>query len=209
LPARRYTAAAVASAAIILGASTVSAHRLDECLQATRIAVELQRIDVEVSLTPGVEVADAIIGEIDSDGDQSFSIPERHAFAGRVLMNLDLSHDGRAAHVVGGAATFPPIDAFRRGEGTIHLRATATLPPQAAGAHHVSFRNGYRPEISVYLANALVPVSDRVAVTAQRRDPTQRELTIDYTIDTRGSAPRSAWLLGGVVVALGLLLIRR
>ena len=34
----------------------------------------------------------------------------------------------------------------------------------------------------MYLANALVPASDRVTVAAQRRDVDQRELVVDYTL---------------------------
>ena len=194
---------------IMVTAGAVSAHRLDECLQAARIAIEPERIDLEVSLTPGVDVADTIIGDIDRDGDRSFSTAEQQAFAARVLENLDLNHDGRPVNLAGGPATFPDVDALRRGEGTIHLRSTAALPAQTDGEHQVSFRNRYRPEVTVYLANALVPESNRITVNAQRRNPTQRDLTIDYVIRGAPPASMSTWLLSGVVVALAALLIRR
>ena len=46
----------------------------------------------------------------------------------------------------------------------------------------VSSPNTYRSDIGVYLANALVPASDRVMVAAQRRDIDQRDLVIDYML---------------------------
>jgi hypothetical protein len=57
----------------------------------------------------------------------------------------------------------------------------------------------------VYLANALVPDSDRVTVAVQRRDVDQRDLLVDYTL--RGDpAPRARRGLSvGVAGALVLL----
>jgi hypothetical protein len=206
---RNAKAAAIGAAGIMWVATTVSAHRLDECLQATRIAIEPDRIEIEVSLTPGVDVADAIIGDIDQDGDHVFSTREQQAFATRVLSSLDVTQDGHRVDVVGGPAAFPAVDAVRRGEGTIHLRSTAALGPQADGGHRVSFRNRYRPEMSVYLANALVPQSDRIAVTGQRRDTKQQDLTIDYVMRGGEPASKSTWLLSGLVVALAALMVRQ
>jgi hypothetical protein len=195
--------------AATVAASTVSAHRLDECLQAARIAIEPGWIELDMSLTPGVDVADQIVADIDRDGDGSFSPGERQAFATRVFASLDLTHDGRQVDLVTAAMTFPDVDAVGRGEGTIQLRSTAALPAQAAGQHQVSFRNRYRPDVSVYLANALIPESNRIAVTAQRRDPTQRDLTIDYVMGAGQRPSMSIWLLGGVVIGLTALLIKR
>ena len=150
-------AAILAAAAIVAAGSTVTAHRLDECLQAARIAIEPDHVQVELSLTPGVEVAGAMIDDIDRDGDDSLSATEQQAFVRRVVAALELAHDGQSLDLVAGTATFPPIDALRRGEGTIQFRSSAGLTPSSQGAHQVSFTNRYRPEMSVYLANALVP----------------------------------------------------
>ncbi len=63
---------------------------------------------------------------------------------------------------------------------------------------------------SVYLANALVPKSDRIVITAQRRDHAQRELTIDYVLRPGPATAAPWWMMGGLtgVAVLALLLTR-
>jgi hypothetical protein len=84
----------------------------------------------------------------------------------------------------------PELSALRRGEGTLRLQLRAILPNVTAGAHQLFFRNGHLGGHSAYLANALVPEDPRVAVTAQRRDRDQRELTIEYVVHALRSRER-------------------
>src|SRR5262249_4239119 len=142
--------------------------------------------------------------DIDRSGD-TLSTDELRIFAGMVFNATELLHDARRLDLVVDDVTFPNVDALRRGEGTIRLQATAVLPAQSNGSHRISFRNGYRRDVSVYLANALVPESSRVAVTAQRHAHDQHELTIDYVLRDRRSM--SAWILGSVLVALTAVLL--
>ena len=86
----------------------------------------------------------------------------------------------------------------------IRLHAAATLPRVSSGVHQLLFRNGHHPDRSVYLANALVPESHEVSVTAQRRDAAQTEVTIDYVVRTAPARPAAAWLVGGLAVATAL-----
>ena len=60
----------------------------------------------------------------------------------------------------------------------------------------------------MYLANALVPESDQVAVTAQRRDGDQSELTIDYVLRAAPATSTPAWLLGSIGAAMALAIAR-
>jgi hypothetical protein len=201
--------AVVVTAAAIAG-SDLSAHRRDEYLQAARLSVEPGRVEVELDLTPGLAIADTTIADLDRDYDGVLSEQEQRAYSGRVMGEVVLALDGRALQVESIAATFPPLNDFRRGEGTIQIHATAALPKQADGDHQLSFRNASQQEGSVYLANALVPTTDRVTITAQRRDPLQRELTVEYVL--RGGSPTSAptWLMGGLMVmtVLAVVLVR-
>jgi hypothetical protein len=172
-------AAAVLTVACALGGQ-LSAHRLDEYLQAARLAVEPGHVDVELDLTPGVSVAQSIISDIDRNGDGSLSLEETRDYERRVLAAVTMEIDGQAVPLQPGVATFPDVGAFRRGDGTIRLRSSAALPRLSAGAHQLLFRNTHRRDVSVYLANALVPDTDGIAITAQRRDGDQSELMIEF-----------------------------
>jgi hypothetical protein len=199
----RRAAIAVALMATTLGSAGLSAHRLDECLQAARIAIEPERLQLELDLTPGMAAADAMIAGIDSDGDGVLSAGEQRAYVDAVLAEIAIDIDGRSLPVAAGSgATFAGIAALRRGEGTIAIRSTIPLPEIGDGGHRLFFRNSHARDISVYLANALVPQSDRVAVTAQRHDTGQRELTIDYVLRPDRGVPASTWLVPGIGLAL-------
>jgi hypothetical protein len=201
LPADRSIALVLALAATVIASTGLSAHRRDQYLQAARLAVEPGRVEVVLDLTPGIAVADAIIADIDRDGDGLVSAHEQVAYVGQVLSAVELQIDGRTLHweLVGFA--FPDVDAFRQGVGTIRLQSAVVLPRLSEGDHRLLFRNTYRRDVSAYLANALVPESDRIRITAQRRDAEQRDLTIDYVVRANVVWPLPLWLLGTVAGA--------
>jgi len=190
-------------AAVLASGGVASAHRLDECLQAARIAIEPRAITLELDLTPGVDVAATILADIDRDRDGTLSPLEQQDYARRVFEEMEIAVDGRLAKASAAPAIFPDVAAIQRGEGTIQLRSTIPLAQQSAGTHQVFFRNGYRSGISAYLANALVPGSSRIAIKSQRRGADQRDLTIDYELRSEGP-PQWTWLFGGVAVAAAI-----
>lgn len=194
--------------AIAAGSTGVAAHRLDECLQAARIAVEPERIALELDVTPGVAIAESFIAEIDRDRDGTIAGPEQQEFIRRILGSVDLSLDGRRIELSDRTATFPELAALRTGEGMIQLRADGAVPMPSAGAHQVSFRNRYRGDVSVYLANALVPDSDRVAITAQHHSGEQRELLIDYELRAQTATVPWPWIAAAAALALALFFLR-
>lgn len=193
---------ALAVAAVV--STQLSAHRRDEMLQAARIAIEPGGVELQLDLTPGIDVADRVIADIDRNRDGSLSPDEKRQYAANVFDAVALDVDGIPLRLAAIAWTFPDVQAFGRGEGTIQLRADATMPPLSNGAHHLSYRNSNRSDISVYLANALVPDDERVAVHAQRRDTDQRDLTIEYELRTRTRSTAAAWPLVPICAALGL-----
>jgi hypothetical protein len=201
----RRAASLLALAFLVAGSAVPSAHRRDEYLQAARLGIDPGRVQVELDLTPGIAVAEAILADIDRNRDGSLSLQEQQAYGRLVLSALQLEVDGAALRPQLGNAEFPAADAVRRGEGTIRLQSTVTIPRLSSGFHQLSFRNQHHAEGSVYLANALVPESDQVEVMAQRRDPSQRELTIDFV--TRGTPAASTGVLfsGGLAAAAVLL----
>jgi len=102
------------------------------------------------------------------------------------------------------ASSFPDAAAVRRGEGTVRLAIEAAAPDTSPGSHRLVFRNAHLAGHSAYLANALVPESDRVAVTAQRRDRDQSELIIEYTMPGGSAAASLAGILSRLTAALRL-----
>lgn len=193
----------------IVSVAEVSAHRLDEYLQAARLAVDPSGVQVELDLTPGVDLAEAILADIDRDRDGSLSPDEQRAYSAGVVSALTLEVDGNPVRAQLGDISFPDAEAMRRGEGTIRIQSAATLPRLSIGAHQLLFRNSHHPDRSVYLANALVPRSDKAAVTAQRRDWNQRELVIDYVVGVSGATSTATLLLGSVAALLSAAFLRR
>jgi hypothetical protein len=189
------TALVLALTAAVAISTALSAHRRDEYLQAARLALEPGRVSVELDLTPGIAVAEAVIAEIDRDRDGLLSADEKRAYVKHVLAAIELRVDGGSLHLQPIASMFPDLDAFRRGEGTIQLQSAGVLPRLSDGRHQLQFRNTLSSDVSVYLANALVPASDRILVTGQTRDPSQQDLTIDYVVRAERAPSVSPWLV--------------
>jgi len=186
----------LAGVASVAAGTSVSAHRRDEYLQAARIGIEPNRVQLQLDLTPGIAIADAVIDDIDRDGDGVLSADEKQGYVGRIARALELTVDGRPLSLQPIASVFPDVAAFRHGEGTIQLQTAIAMPAVADGDHHVTFRNSYRRDVGAYLANALAPATDRVSVTAQTRDANQRELIIDYVVRGGERASLPIWMFG-------------
>jgi hypothetical protein len=165
----------------IVAGTDVSAHRTEDYLQAARIGLEPDRVLITLDLTPGIAVAESFVAALDHDGDGSLSTDEQRAYVRQIVNALKVAVDERPLQLRVLSWRFPEPSAFRRGEGTIRLKIQATLPSMSAGSHRLFFRNTHLAGHSAYLANALVPESARLAVTAQRRASDQSELTIEYT----------------------------
>ena len=188
---------------MLAAGTAVSAHRRDEYLQAARLAIDPDRVEIALDLTPGIALADQVLAAIDGNGSASIDSAEARAYAGQVLREIAVDVDGKPAVLELIDTVVPEIEAVRRGEGTLRIRAAASLPRLGAGMHHLRYRNGHRPDIGAYLANALVPADDRVTVGSQRRDAVQRELTIEYSLD----ADPATRVRGGLAAAAAAALI--
>ena len=200
-------AAGLTLAAAIAAGVSISAHRKDEYLQAARIAVDPGRVQVDLDLTPGISVAENVLGAIDADRDGTLSPAETQAYAAKVLHDVTLDVDSHPLepHVID--SIFPSVAAVRGGEGTIRVRLAASLPDLAPGRHRLRYVNVHRADVGVYLANALVPANDRIAITGQTRDTDQRALHVDYEL-RRGAVHHvtrwSALAFGVAVITLAL-----
>jgi hypothetical protein len=166
----------------LVAAADVSAHRSEDYLQAARVDLQPDRVLITLDLTPGIEVAESFMAAVDHDRDGSLSTDEQRKYATQAVRSLEVEIDGRPLQPRVISWSFPDPSAFRRGEGTIRLKVQATLPSMSPGSHQLLFRNRHLAGHSAYLANALVPDSARVTVTAQRRDTDQSQLTIEYRV---------------------------
>jgi hypothetical protein len=160
----------------------VGAHRLDEYLQATRVAIDRDRIDLEIDLTPGVALAEPIFDAIDTDRSGDISESEQLVYANDVLAALTIELDDHPQTPRLSGHQFPTFEEMRRGEGTIRLKATSPLAPMPPGRHRLRVRNDHRPEVSVYLVNALVPAAREIEIETQTRDRLQHELRLEYRV---------------------------
>jgi hypothetical protein len=190
-----------------------SAHRRDEYLQAARLDLAPDRIDLELDLTPGMALAGRVIAEMDRDGDGVVSDGEARLYANAVQRETRLEIDGRPLRLQLTDSRAAAVGAMHDGVGTFQVRWTAALPALPPGAHQVRFSNTYHADIGVYLANVLVPSSDRVLVTGQDRDADQRTLTISYELRGGRSARRGGalalWTLSGGLIAAAVAALRR
>jgi hypothetical protein len=158
------------------------AHRLDEYLQASRLSLALDRIVLRIDLTPGVEVAPLIFATINTNRDGEISEGEGKAYANQLLKEIVLDVDGRRQPLTVVSSQFPSFREMSSGLGVIRIEAQ-TAWTGTPGRHSLVYENKHKPDLGVYLVNALVPANPKIAITAQNRDPLQREFRLAFKID--------------------------
>jgi hypothetical protein len=196
----------IAATGIFLSvAAAAGAHRLDECLQATLVSVEKNRVELSIRLIPGVAVSSSVISSIDSNRDGVLSLTEQRAYAQRLLDGLSLSVDGNALKPRLVTVDFPQIEQMRDGLGEIHVECTADLP--RGGAQRKLVLESHNQEKgTVYLVNCLVSQDPEIQIAAQKRNELQSFYELDYTQASGSSSPTFAgWWAGvrGVIRAPG------
>jgi hypothetical protein len=188
---------------VFVTGSIQSAHRRDEYLQAARVAIDPDRVQIELDLTPGMAVAESVLAEVDLDRNRSISATEAGAYCARLLGAMAVDVDGTPLVLDLTGSAFPDVSAMLSGEASVRIQAGAALPGLSGGTHRLRYRNSHRSDISVYLVNALIPASERVAIASQRRDVDQRDVTIEYTL----RADPATRVRGGLSVAIAGTLI--
>ena len=167
--------------ALLAFPSAVFAHRLDEYLQATLVAIEPREVRLQINLTPGVAVADQVLAMIDRDRDGLISTREAAAYAELLKRDLIVRLDQRNIELKLTASSFPAPTELRAGVGIIRLDFSTTAGPVTAGVHELTVENRHLPTLSVYLVNAALPRSDSVQVTRQKRNADQSVGEIEFT----------------------------
>jgi hypothetical protein len=168
--------------ALLAFPSKVFAHRDDQYLQATLVAIEPSAVRLQINLTPGVAVAEQVIAEIDRDRDGAISEDEAAAYADSLKRDLTLRMDGRNLELKLTASEFVPPEDLRTGAGVIQVEFSAISGPLAAGPHRLTLENQHLTSMSVYLINAAQPSSATVQITRQKRNANQSAGEIEFTL---------------------------
>jgi hydrogenase/urease accessory protein HupE len=176
--------------ALLWPATTASAHRLDEYLQASTFALEKNHISLRMHLTPGVAVLSKVLAEIDKNADGVISASEQDGYAQLVLREISLTLDNHAVALRLTSTTFPTLPEMRDGLGEIVLDFQADIPGGGID-RTLTFENHHQSAISVYLANCLVPTDPTIHVISQDRNYDQSFYQLKYSIAEPTSQPAS------------------
>jgi hypothetical protein len=200
------------AAAILLSIGTpATAHRLDEYLQATLIAVEKDRVQVQIRLTPGVAVFPFVLAMIDTNADGVISESEQRVYAERVVRDLSVTVDGDRLMPRLVSTKFPGTGEMKEGLGEIQLEFSADLPRNGTNRRLI-FENHHQSRIAAYLVNCLVPRDPDIRFIAQNRNESQSLYRLDYVqAAVRSDALSIAWWSGarGWLGTPALLLLAR
>jgi hypothetical protein len=179
-----------AAAAVLLSfVAPVSAHRLDEYLQATIISVEKDRVHAFMRLVPGVAVSSIVIPAIDTNGDGIISGSERQSYAQRVLGDLSLSIDGHPLKPRLESVDVTGIGEMKEGIGEVRIEFSADLPSSAGAKRRLILENHHQNRIAAYLVNCLVPRDKAIRIEAQNRNESQSFYELDYAQGGDSPAP--------------------
>ena len=193
---------------LLLSAPFAVAHRLDEYLQGTILSVEKNRVDAQITLTPGVAVFPTLIKDMDVNADGAISEAEQRAYVETVLRDISLSIDGHplTPHLV--SARFPAIEEMKEGRGEIQIEFNADLPSGGPN-RKLKFENRHKSRIAAYLVNALVPRDRDIRIVSQNRNYSQSQYEMDFNV--AGAGPlrvgRKPLETAGLLVAAWLVLL--
>jgi hypothetical protein len=163
--------------------STAFAHRLDECLQATIVAIEPGELRLRINVTPGAAVAEPVIALVDRDRDGVISADEAAAYAGTLQRDLRVRVDQRDVELaLASCEAAPPAD-LRTGSGILRVEFKAQVGPLAPGNHAVTLENRHLAKVSVYLINAAAPRSRAIRIIRQVRNDNQSVSDIQFVLE--------------------------
>ena len=195
-----------ATALLALCASPALAHRVDEYLQAATLLVSSGRLQLDMRLVPGIEVAQKVLDSIDLDHNGVLSSAEQRTYALHVLRDLYLTLDARPIGLSLTSLRFDRIPALRDGTGEIQLLFDADLP-SGGEVRRLVLENRHRPKISVYLVNSLMPDDPAIRIAKQERNYQQSIYELEYVQQASTAAESTAgvsmfWLLAIVGFSL-------
>ena len=194
----------LAAALLLFSGTPATAHRLDEYLQGAILSVTKDRLEADLTLTPGVAVFPFLIPEIDTNGDGTISETEQREYASRVLNDLTLRIDGHRLMPRLASAVFPSIGEMKEGRGEIRLGFHADLP-RGGASRKLVFENHHLDRISVYQVNVLVPRDPDIRIVGQNRNYTQSHYELEFDQPAPPAKSPAMALLASMPGQLGIL----
>ena len=185
-------------------------HVLDEYLQATLVVVEPGDIRLKINLTPGVEIAEKVLNQIDLNGDGSISSDESAAYAEMLKRDLTVRLDGGDTQLKLTASNIPKLEELRTGHGIIQMEFSITPCSFSGGNHRLTFENRHFDSLGVYLFNAGRSRSASIRIARQNRNTNQSSGEIEFayalpsplSLRTTGFVASVAFVLVGMLTAL-------
>jgi hypothetical protein len=203
MPLRIRTLIAIA---IFVIPSAARGHVLDEYLQSTLVTIEPGEIRLHMNLTPGVEIADKILSEIDPNHDGTASHDETAAYAEALKRDLSLQLDRRNLALKVTKLYVPEFAELGTGHAIISIELTAEPRSIAAGMHKLSFENRHFNSIGAYLFNAGRPESTCIKIREQIRNSNQSKGEIVFACDAPPRSTKMTQLFAALaLLSIGLL----
>ena len=161
------------------------AHPVDEIVQGAYLTLAPGEVRLELDLTPGSEVAGALLRELDANSDARISRAEMLAYGWRVLRQSTLTLDGAVVPWRLQQIRAPSYQNIRTAAATLKIFAVAVRPERAA-PHTLVYLNRYRPAKSQCIANVfLLPGAGwQYRALSQKHDKEGRQLSVAYLVAT-------------------------
>jgi len=201
----RHLALAIFALAAIPQAA--NGHVLDEYLQSTLVVIEPGDIRLKINLTPGIEVAEKVLNQIDRNSDGAISSDESAAYAEMLKRDLTVRLDGHDTQLELTASSVPKLEELRTGHGIIQMEFSLTPCSFSGGSHRLTFENRHFDSLGAYLFNAARPQSASIRIARQNRNVNQSRGEIEFAYGPPSSLSlRTTGILGSVaVVVVGML----
>ena len=155
------------------------------------MVIEPSNIQLQINLTPGIEVADQVLARIDRDDDGVISQDEAAAYAELLKRDLSVRLDGHTVGLKLRGYEFPTPSELRSGLQIIQVEFSA-ISDFDAGPHKLVVENSHVPTASVYLFNAAKSKSGSVEVIGQNRNNDQSVGEIEFLLTPPSNASRTA-----------------
>lgn len=195
-------------AAILLPVLPLRAHRMEGLLQSSLVEVFPDRVEVEVTLLSGIDVAPQVIGLVDIDVDGALQTIELESWAGGFLRTQQLRLDGVPQRMKVRSVRSSLPSTWREGHGELVVQLVADLGERMRGDHTLEIENGYDEMPATFQCHGLVPKSPGVQIRSHRRGAKERTLILEASVLAPPAAPtagRAGWSLATGLVMLGLL----